>query len=108
MSKVPTCLFGAVDTAIGEQFMCWDCAKGADQPLTPETSHVITRENILETGLYFICERCGIGVDDSAILNFESGRTMPEPEVERFMEETAAMQYADHVAELKERERLGN
>jgi len=106
MSKVPTLLFGAIDTAIGEQFMCWHCAEGADQPLTPDTFHVITREDILETGLWFQCDRCGVCVDETVITKYESGRTMPERDVERFMEETAATEYADHVAELKERERL--
>ena len=113
MRKVPDLLFGMVQTAIGEQFMCYHCAEGADQPLTPD-GQVITRRNILDDELEFQCERCGVHIGDQIIIKFESEysapefdeRTMPEPDVERWMEETAAQQYADHVAELKERERL--
>jgi hypothetical protein len=104
-------LFGAVDTAIGEQFMCWQCAEGAGQPLTHESFHVITAHDIVDTGLWFKCDRCGDAIDEDILLGVEPvyslpQKDMPEQDVERFMEETAATQYADHVAELKERERL--
>ena len=76
-------LFGAVQTAIGEQYMCRDCADGAGQPLTPDTFHAITAQDICTTGCWFECDRCGLTVDDDVIMGIAPTYTLPQGETAR-------------------------
>jgi hypothetical protein len=108
-----TVLFGAVQTAIGEQFMCRECAKGADQPLTPDTFHGITAHDIVDTGLWFKCDRCGDAVDEDILMGVEPIYTLPQTDAARDTRnyeeawvEEMLYQHLDHVAENKERERM--
>jgi hypothetical protein len=105
-------LFGVVQTAIGAQFMCFACAEGANQPLTSESVHVITAHDIVDTGLWFFCDRCGDAVDEDILLGIEPTYTLPQTDAERdtrsyeeAWEEEMLFQYLDHVAENDPRNR---
>lgn len=96
-------LFGLVDTAIGQQFMCLDCC----DDLSPNGDQFrLTKGEIVEYGLEPMCDRCGLQFDRDYVCGIVPTYTLPQTETREVWEEEMLSQYLDHVAENEERERM--